>query len=141
MIPIKEVSHETRLYSQEPKSLSSVREMDILKHSSLKSFLRAMIALWILISPWVLVHLSMAPPSQVQISAGVLWNFLVVGTIMMVGSILQTGSTVWAGRFNAALGVWLIASPWILVFSSDLVLTWNAVLFGIFAVVTSGFQR
>ncbi|TIW20125.1 MAG: hypothetical protein E5V63_32225 [Mesorhizobium sp.] len=59
----------------------------------------------------------------------------------MVGSILQTGSTVWAGRFNAALGVWLIASPWILGFTSDLVLTWNAVLFGILAVVASGFRR
>ena len=108
------------------------------KHSSLKGFLRAMIALWILISPWVLVHLSMAPPSQPQISASALWNFLIVGVVMMVISIAQLmASTVWEGRVNAAIGIWLIVSPWVLGFRSDLALTWNAVVVGILAVVLS----
>ncbi|ESX71646.1 hypothetical protein X759_21545 [Mesorhizobium sp. LSHC420B00] len=97
-----------------------------------------MIALWTLISPWVLVHLSMAPPSQIQISAGALWNFLVVGLIMMVISIAQLmASTIWEGRINAAVGIWLIVSPWVVGFGSDLVLTWNAVAVGILAVLVS----
>ena len=106
----------------------------------MKGFLRAMIALWTLISPWVLVHLSMAPPSQLQISAGALWNFLIVGGVMMVSSISQTGSTVWEGRVNAALGIWLVVSPWVLGFRGDLVLTWNAVVVGILAIVVSGLR-
>jgi hypothetical protein len=111
------------------------------KNSSLKGFLRAMIALWILVSPWVLVHLSMAPPSQPQISAGALWNFLIVGVVMMVISIAQLmASTVWEGRVNAAMGIWLIVSPWVLGFGSDLVLTWNAVVVGILAVFVSGLR-
>ncbi|RTM04467.1 MAG: hypothetical protein EKK31_16920 [Hyphomicrobiales bacterium] len=108
------------------------------KASSSKGFLRAMIALWTLISPWVLVHLSMAPPSQFQISAGALWNFLFVGVTMMVISVAQLmTATIWEGRVNAAVGVWLIASPWVLGFRSDPVLTWNAVVVGILAVVVS----
>ncbi|MES0126932.1 SPW repeat protein [Mesorhizobium sp. C420B] len=109
-----------------------------MKNSALKGFVRAMIALWTLISPWVLVHLSMAPPSQIQISAGALWNFLVVGLIMMVISIAQLmASTIWEGRINAAVGIWLIVSPWVVGFGSDLVLTWNAVAVGILAVLVS----
>ncbi|RUW87739.1 hypothetical protein EOA13_28080 [Mesorhizobium sp. M7A.F.Ca.US.011.01.1.1] len=111
------------------------------KQFSWKGFLRAMIALWTLISPWVLVHISMAPPSQVQISAGAAWNFLVVGLVMMVISIVpQASSTVWEGRINAAMGVWLIASPWVLGFRSDLVLTWNAVLIGILTLAVTGLR-
>lgn len=109
------------------------------KQSPWKGFLRAMIALWILISPWVLVHLSMAPPSQLDISGAALWNFLIVGVVMMVISMTPlTASKVWEGRVNAAMGVWLIASPWVLGFRSDLVLTWNAVVVGILVVVVSG---
>ena len=108
------------------------------KHSSLKGFFRAMIALWTLISPWVLAHLSMAPPSQLQVSASALWNFLIVGMAMMVISIAQPmAATIWEGRVNAAMGIWLIVSPWVLGFRSDPVLTWNAVAVGILAVVVS----
>lgn len=104
-----------------------------------RGFLRAMIALWILISPWVLVHLSMAPAVPLQISGAALSNFLIVGVAMMVISIAPpTASTVWEGRAYAAMGVWLIASPWVLGFRSDSVLTWNAVVVGILAVVVSG---
>ncbi|RUV66630.1 MAG: hypothetical protein EOR30_29650 [Mesorhizobium sp.] len=94
-------------------------------------FLRAMIALWVLISPWVLVHLEMGPPSQSQINGGTLLNFLVVGVVMMVISIAPfTVSAAWEGRVNAAIGIWLVASPWILGFQS-LILTLNAVVVGI----------
>lgn len=97
-----------------------------------------MIALWTLISPWVLVHLSMTSPSQLHISAGALWNFLVVGVVMMVISIAQRMASIIRGwRVNAAIGIWLMASPWILGFRSDLVLTWNAVVVGILAVAVS----
>ncbi|RWB96345.1 MAG: hypothetical protein EOQ57_26895 [Mesorhizobium sp.] len=107
----------------------------------MKGFLRAMIALWTLISPWVLVHLSMAPPSQLQISASALWNFLFVGVTMMVISITQLmAATIWEGRVNVAMGIWLIVSPWVLGFRSDLVLTWNAVMVGILAIVVSGLR-
>lgn len=111
------------------------------KQFSWKGFLRAMIALWVLISPWVLLHLSMAAPSQLQISDAALWNFLIVGVAMMVISIAPVmASTIWEGRVNAAVGIWLVASPWILGFRSDLVLTWNAVVVGILAVAVSGWR-
>ncbi|TJW50826.1 MAG: hypothetical protein E5X65_26060 [Mesorhizobium sp.] len=111
------------------------------KRFSWKGFLRTMIALWTMISPWVLVHLSMALPSQVQFNVGALWNFLVVGLVMMVTSIvLQANSTVWQGRINAAMGVWLIASPWVLGFRSDLVLTWNAVVIGVLTLAVTGLR-
>lgn len=119
----------------------SMWEIDVEKHSSSKGFLRAMIALWTLISPWILVHMSMAPPLQLQVSASALWNFLFAGVAMMVISIVQPmTATIWEGRVNAAIGVWLIVSPWVLGFRSDPILTWNAVVIGILAVVVSGWK-
>lgn len=100
-----------------------------------------MIALWILISPWVLVHISTAPPSQLQISGAAVWNFLIVGVVMMVASMAPlTVSTAWEGRVNAAMGVWLIASPWVLDFRSDLILTLNAVVVGVLTVAVTGLR-
>lgn len=98
-----------------------------------------MIAVWILISPWVLVQLSAAPAVSHPISGAALSNFVIVGVIMLVVSVAPpTASTVWEGRAYAAMGVWLVASPWVLGFSSDSLLSWNAVVVGILAVAVSG---
>ncbi|RWA75410.1 MAG: hypothetical protein EOQ28_09985 [Mesorhizobium sp.] len=105
------------------------------KKSWRRAFLRAMIAFWILISPWVLVHLSMGL-SQLQISSSALWNFLFVGLAMMVTSMTpQTVSAASADRVNAVLAVWLVMSPWVLGFSSDLILTLNAIFVGVLTLV------
>ncbi|MDX8477921.1 SPW repeat protein [Mesorhizobium sp. VK24D] len=105
------------------------------KKSWRRAFLRAMIALWILISPWVLVHLAMGP-SPLKIGSSALWNFLLVGLAMMVTSMApQTVSAASADRVNAVLAVWLVISPWVFGFSSDLILTLNAILVGVLTLV------
>jgi len=59
-------------------------EVGVEKQHSWRGFFRAMIAPWTLISPWVLVHLSMALGSPTQISGAALTNFLIIGVVLMV---------------------------------------------------------
>lgn len=108
------------------------------KKSWWKPFVRAMTALWILISPWVLVHLSMDPASQPQVGGGALANFLIVGVVMMVASMAPlTVSAAWEGLVHTAMGIWLIASPWVVGFHSDVGLTLNAVALGMLTLAVS----
>ncbi len=85
------------------------------------------IAVWILVSPWVLVHL--IPDHALPASA--LLSFAVVGVIMMLVSILKPSEGLW----HVILGIWLAASPWILTFTDNRVVTWNSALIGTLIVV------
>jgi hypothetical protein len=66
-------------------------------------------------------------------------NFFAVGIIMMVISIAPlTTSISWERWVYPAIGMWLIASPWILGFEDNPALTWNAVVTGALVVGLSG---
>jgi hypothetical protein len=104
------------------------------KQHSWKGLLGALITLWILISPWVLVHFTMEPLGGLALA-----NFFAVGIIMMVISIVPlTTSISWERWIHPAIGIWLIASPWILRFEDNAALTWNAVVTGALVLGLSG---
>lgn len=87
----------------------------------------AFITLWIFVSPWMVVHL--IPDHALPASA--LLSFAVVGVIMMLVSILKPSERL----LHVVLGIWLAASPWILTFTDNRVVTWNSVLVGALIVI------
>jgi hypothetical protein len=92
--------------------------------------LPAILVVWILISPWVLLH-AMDP---MRIEAAASWNALAIGISLILLSVsATTTSRIW----EAVIGLWQIASPWLLQFSLNRVLTWNAAIAGLLLVVLS----
>jgi hypothetical protein len=102
---------------------------------------RAIIILWILVSPWVLMHVSVHPVLPLQITGVALLNFFAVGVALIIISVAPSEiPTAWRGRAGAAVGAWLIVSPFVLGFE-DSVLIWNAVIPGIIVVLMSAWSR
>lgn len=100
--------------------------------------LRAIAILWILVSPWVLVHVT----APMILSGAAILNFLIVGVTMIVLSAAPSVTLrSWEGRADAVIGMWLIASPWALRFSENSVLTWNAVIVGALLIGLSRWPR
>ena len=63
------------------------------------------------------------------------WNFVLVGfaAVVVAGAALYAPQA-WEEWVAVALGVWMIASPWVLGFSTVTVLMWLAVICG--AIIT-----
>jgi hypothetical protein len=82
---------------------------------------------WLILSPWVL---------GIQDDRVVMANFVVVGLLLMatvLGEILLPSA--WEEWAGAALGVWLMASPWILGFTGNALAVQVAIFTGLAAVV------
>ena len=111
------------------------------KRQAWSDVLRAMIILWILVSPWILMHVSAHPVLPLEHTGVALLDFFVVGVALMVISVASSEvSTAFRVRTSAAVGLWLIVSPFLLGFH-DTVLIWNAVIAGILVTATSGWSR
>ena len=83
----------------------------------------ALLGAWLIVSPWVI---------GVADSPLVVANFLVVGVLLVataVGAILVPKA--WEEWVEVALGVWLIASPWLLGFAVQQVALQNALFTGL----------
>lgn len=90
--------------------------------------------LWLFIAPWVL-----QPPATTGDSA--VWNLWIVGIAVAVFALAAMFAfQVWEEWVNVGLGVWLLASPWILGFSSVSALTWNAVILGVLIAAVAGWS-
>lgn len=77
---------------------------------------------WLFFSPWILQYATGGPGA---------WNSYVFGIgIVVFAAIALFAPQKWEEWVNFALGVWLIISPWVLEFRSD-VATWNVVILGI----------
>jgi hypothetical protein len=68
-----------------------------------------------------------------RIEAAASWNALAIGILLILLSVSAMTFRIW----EAVIGLWLIASPWLLQFSLNRVLTWNAVIAGLLLVVLS----
>lgn len=90
------------------------------------------IGLWLFLSPWALAMVGadrfpMAP---------VLWNALICGAVIaLFGVLALIGRAVWEEWVEASVGIWLLASPWILRFSDQPVRVWNACLCGLAVII------
>ena len=93
--------------------------------ASTASGLDLLAAIWLLISPFALAFIS---------GGWATTNNVVVGIIVGILAIYRLGSapdSVWASWCNLVLGLWVIASPWILGFAGSHVPMTNNVITGI----------
>ena len=89
------------------------------------------LGLWIFASPWIL-QLTTANNT-------VTWNLYIVGiAVAALAATALFAFQAWEEWTNLVLGLWLLASPWILGFSSSTLLMWNAVVAGALVVVLAG---
>ena len=90
------------------------------------------LGLWLTVAPFSMQHAETD-------SAG--WNAYVIGLLIAIISIGALSSfQIWKEWANSTLGFWLIISPWILGFNSDLAASWNHAIVGLLVVVFSSWQ-
>jgi len=70
------------------------------------------------------------PPEGMALQT-VTWNFVIVGlAVIAIAAVALFAYQAWEEWIAAALGLWLIASPWALGFNTVPVLMWLAVICG-----------
>lgn len=96
--------------------------------------LAAVIGIWVFASPWLFVGVA-----ATGLASGMIWNLWIVGALVAILSFAALVSyRPWQEWLAAALGAWLIASPWIFNFSGMTGLTISTVVAGIAVLVLSG---
>jgi hypothetical protein len=85
------------------------------------------LGLWLAVSPWALSYAHEATPA---------WNAHVVGVVIAVAALAALAAfQKWEEWVNAALGAWLIVSPFLLGFSAIGAALWNQLIVGLVVLV------
>lgn len=94
----------------------------------LASGLNMLVAVWVIISPWVYGHSD---------SVASVWNSVIVGILIALCAVSRYSSpaTVWPSWVNVLLGIWLIISPWIYGYVAHTARVWNSVILGIIVIL------
>lgn len=96
-----------------------------------QDWVNAVLGLWVFISPWI--------PQFGGAGDLATWNFWIVGfAVAFLAAGALSAFQRWEEWTNIVLGVWLLASPWLLGFSTSAALTWNAVIIGGLVAVFAG---
>lgn len=94
-----------------------------------------LLGVWLVISPWTLRYFF---PTSVP-DGPVTWSFVASGlVVVLLGVAVSFSFRSWEEWLEVGIGVWLIASPWILRFSELQPSLWNAILTGAILLVLSG---
>jgi hypothetical protein len=98
------------------------------------SWLVALVGIWVIISPFALGTTN---------TMKVLWNEVAVGGALLIlgasaGLSTSRGIITSINWLNAALGIWLIISPYVLAYSSVSTTTFNDIYSGAVALVLAG---
>lgn len=97
------------------------------------------LGLWVFGSPWLLEHsMALGVPGG---GSRAMWNLWLVGlAVVVISTIALNTSGVWQEWVNFGLGVWLVASPWVLDFAAfpSILLLWDSVIFGAFILLVAG---
>lgn len=86
----------------------------------------ALLGAWLVVSPWILGF---------EQDLTVLGNMVIVGALLIaaaLGAIFLPRA--WEEWTEAALGMWMAISPWLLAFSAIQAATWSAVVTGLVVV-------
>ena len=95
--------------------------------------------LWLFGSPWFLEHSMLIGVPGAGTRA--MLNLWVVGlAVVLLTTIAINGWRAWTVGTTSAFGAWLLVSPWILGFTSSLILTWNSVIFGALIFLLAGWS-
>ncbi len=87
-----------------------------------KDAVNLVLGLWLVISPWALNFMLVEAPT---------WNAFVVGVVIAVAAAAALiAFNQWEEWVEAALGAWLIVSPFLLGFSMEFYATWNQIIVG-----------
>lgn len=90
------------------------------------------VGIWLIAAPWALGSFS---PDSVPLGAAA-WNFLVCGVaVAILGATALASYRLWEEWVNLLIGIWLIASPWMLHDAGKPPFVWNALICGILLVV------
>jgi hypothetical protein len=95
------------------------------------NWLVALAGLWEVLAPFILGY--SATPAA-------LWNAIIAGVVLIVlgvwaGLNEDTGTDKTVGLVNAAVGVWLVVSPFILGYAAVVAALWNDIIIGAVVIV------
>lgn len=87
-----------------------------------KDAVNLVLGLWLIVSPWALNFATVQVPT---------WNAWAVGVVIAVAALAALiAFNKWEEWVEAALGGWLIVSPFLLGFSMVMNATWNQIIVG-----------
>lgn len=91
-----------------------------------------LLGVWLVVSPWVLGF---------EGNAVALWNSVILGVVLAVAS----GAALvkfheWEEWADMAMGLWLVAAPWLLGYAALATPTWNHVLVGLAAIAMAAWS-
>ena len=99
-----------------------------------QDWLTLLVGMWLIVSSWVL---GIAVPGGTTAQA-ITWNFVLSGVAALALGIAALASfRVWKEWADVLLGLWLVASPWILGFLSAQAPRWNALACGLIIIVAA----
>lgn len=91
--------------------------------SQWKDVVNLILGLWLIITPWALNFAADRRP---------MWNAVVIGVVIAIAAIAALVSfRKWEEWIEAVLGLWLIISPYLLGFTTEMNATVNQVIVGI----------
>jgi cation transport ATPase len=101
-----------------------------------QDWLNLVFGLWLFFSPWLLQYYTARPYTDQTFA---LWNSVVFGAAVVVFAVWALFvPKKWEEWTNLVLGLWLIASPWVLGFHTYTVAAANMVIVGLVIAVFSG---
>lgn len=118
------------------------------KHQHWQDWVTGIVGIWLILSPWIvnLAVTTVSAAGTAQMTAGpsltlIMWNFILGGAVAVILGISAIAKyRMWEEWVDVVLGLWLMASPWILNFAASHNAMWNAVLCGAVIVVAAGWN-
>lgn len=110
-----------------------------------QDWLIGIVGVWLIISPWILDYGTGGTGSALAVdglvTSTIFLNFVIVGAIVVIlaGAALMARRQ-WEEWVEGALGLWLVASPWLLQFTGSRQAVWSAVASGLVIIVSAGWN-
>jgi hypothetical protein len=92
-----------------------------------QDWVELVLGIWLVISPWVVGFADMEAART---------NAVILGVAIVVYSLIELGvPKAWEEWVSAAMGLWLVISPFVLNFSQHTAATWNTIAVGVLTLV------
>ena len=105
-----------------------------MENAKVENWLNVVLGLWVFITPWAFLSFM-----GTETSTSASWNFWLVGAFIVLSAAMALGDLKpWEEWVSLAFGLWLVISPWVFGYSSDVALMWNSAISGVAVAVLSG---
>ncbi|RUT31425.1 hypothetical protein EMQ25_11290 [Arsenicitalea aurantiaca] len=102
-----------------------------------QDWLIAVVGVWLVLSNWVLAY-TIPGTAPAGADSLIFWNALLTGAIaLLLGGMALAAFRIWEEWADIAIGLWLIASPWVLGFASVPLAMWNVTLSGVVIILSA----